>query len=29
MVWTQLSPGAAVPLEARFQELVYAALVRN
>jgi CubicO group peptidase (beta-lactamase class C family) len=26
MVWTQLSPGAAVPLEARFQELVYAAL---
>jgi CubicO group peptidase (beta-lactamase class C family) len=29
MVWTQLSPGAAVPLEARFQELVYAALIRN
>lgn len=28
MVWTQLSPGSAVPLEARFQELVYSALVR-
>lgn len=28
MVWTQLSPGAAVPLEARFQELVYRAIVR-
>jgi len=28
MVWTQLSPGAAYPLEAIFQELVYGALVR-
>jgi CubicO group peptidase (beta-lactamase class C family) len=28
MVWTQLSPGAAVPLDARFQALVYAALER-
>jgi CubicO group peptidase (beta-lactamase class C family) len=28
MVWTQLSPGSRVPLEARFQELVYSALVR-
>lgn len=26
MVWTQLSPGSRVPLEATFQELVYAAL---
>lgn len=26
MVWTQLSPGSRVPLEARFQELVYAAV---
>jgi CubicO group peptidase (beta-lactamase class C family) len=26
MVWTQLSPGSRVPLEARFQELVYSAL---
>jgi CubicO group peptidase (beta-lactamase class C family) len=29
MIWTQLSPGSAVPLEARFQELVYAALARD
>jgi CubicO group peptidase (beta-lactamase class C family) len=28
MVWTQLSPGAAVSLDTRFQELVYSALVR-
>ncbi len=28
MVWTQLSPGSRYPLEARFQELVYTALVR-
>jgi CubicO group peptidase (beta-lactamase class C family) len=26
MVWTQLSPGSAVPLETRFQELVYQAV---
>jgi CubicO group peptidase (beta-lactamase class C family) len=26
MVWTQFSPGSAWPLEAAFQELVYAAL---
>jgi CubicO group peptidase (beta-lactamase class C family) len=26
MVWTQLSPGSRVPLEATFQELVYSAL---
>jgi CubicO group peptidase (beta-lactamase class C family) len=26
MVWTQLSPGSAVPLEARFQDLVYQAI---
>jgi CubicO group peptidase (beta-lactamase class C family) len=26
MAWTQLSPGSAVPLETRFQELVYQAL---
>lgn len=28
MVWTQLSPGSAVPLEATFQRLVYSALQR-
>jgi CubicO group peptidase (beta-lactamase class C family) len=28
MVWTQLSPGSAVPLEATFQSLVYSALTR-
>lgn len=27
MVWTQLSPGSAVPLESTFQRLVYGALV--
>jgi CubicO group peptidase (beta-lactamase class C family) len=26
MVWTQLSPGSRIPLEATFQELVYAAI---
>jgi CubicO group peptidase (beta-lactamase class C family) len=26
MVWTQLSPGSAVPLESRFQDLVYQAI---
>lgn len=28
MVWTQLSPGSRVPLEATFQRLVYEALIR-
>jgi CubicO group peptidase (beta-lactamase class C family) len=28
MVWTQLSPGSRVPLEATFQRLVYAAIAR-
>ena len=28
MVWTQLSPGSAVPLEENFQKLVYSALAR-
>ena len=27
MVWTQLSPGSRIPLEATFQELVYSALL--